>query len=101
MNTLSARAFILSNNKLDSKQKKLDSIRCIVYSEKQTSIQKLKKNRLINKVMDKKVMFAVLLLGAVGYGSYRYYESTKSLTITVAKDSKKGLKVDVKKVDKK
>jgi hypothetical protein len=51
--------------------------------------------------MDKNVMFAALLLGAVGYGGYRYYQSTKSVTITVAKDNKKGLKVDVKKVNEK
>ncbi len=73
----------------------------VIYPVKQTSIQKLKKNRLINKVMDKKVIFAALLLGAVGYGSYRYYESKKSVTITVAKDDKKVLKVDVKTVDEK
>jgi hypothetical protein len=46
-------------------------------------------------------MFAALLLGAVGYEGYRYYESKKSVTITVAKDDKNVLKVNVKAVDEK
>jgi hypothetical protein len=50
----------------------------VIYPVKQTSIQQLKKNRLINKVMDKKVIFAALLLGAVGYGSYKYCDCTDS-----------------------